>query len=440
MLSSWVARSRLPGNPATQQLSNPALVAVAVLFLIVRIVLLVVREPFFDELFTVWMARRPLGEIVPALLSDSGPPLYYFLARLTDVFMLRGLSLLFATGSLLLILSRKSLGDARYVAAALLAFYPPAALFAVDARAYALCGLFVAAGAIAIREERPFLAAAAMLLAAYTHWYGALFLPLILLAKPRLRAVIAFAAACVLFVPGLLLASRQPVQAMGWLGDSNPAEALNVFAFVGRYAEALFAPAPLFLVVLSAIVTVVALARNWTMAPLVLVPVLLAIAFALAGRTVYFPMRFESVLAVPLVLWLAASLERWPPRVRLALTTILCACGAVAIAIGVIDHYYRQADDYRRAARVLRGDEPVVATGYLYLETIHRLGEERVRAYPAEQASHPGWRAVNGEPFPQGRFLWIVERGAPELARLDRRAAVVYANDRAVILRVEVGP
>ena len=419
---------------------SPRLIGVVLSFIVIRVILLVVREPFFDELYTVWMARRPVGEIVPALLADSGPPLYYFLARLTDVFALRGLSLLFATGTLVLILSRRSLGDARYVAAALLAFSPPAALFAVDARAYALCGRFVAAGAIAIREERPFLAALAMLLAAYTHWYGALFLPLILLARPRGRAAIAFAAACVLFVPGLLLASRQPVQAMGWLGDPNPAEALSAFAFVGRYAEALFAPAPLFLVVLSAIVMVVALARSWTMAPLVLVPVLLAIAFALAGRAVYFPMRFESVLAVPLVLWLAASLERWAPRVRLALTAVLCACGVVAIAIGAIDHYQRPLDAYRQAASQLKGDEPVVATGYLYLEAVHRLGEERVRAYPAEQATHPGWRAGNGEPFPQGRFLWIVERGAPELARLDRRAAVVFANDRALILRVEAGP
>jgi hypothetical protein len=261
---------------------------------------------------------------------------------------------------------------------------------------------------------------------------------LILLAKPRLRAAIGFAAACVLFVPGLLLASRQPAQAMGWLGDPNPVEALNAFAFVGRYAEALFAPAPLFLVVLSAIVTVVAIARSRTMAPLVLVPVLLAIAFALAGRSVYFPMRFESVLAVPLVLWLATSLERWAPRVRFALTTALCLCGAVAIAIGAIDHYQRPLDAYRQAASQLKGDEPVVATGYLYLEAVHRLGDARVRAYPAEQAMHPGWRvpATNDEPFPQGRFLWIVERGAPEFARLDRGAAVVYANDRALILRV----
>nr|MDQ3283698.1 hypothetical protein [Acidobacteriota bacterium] len=117
---------------------------VLALFFLVRLVLLVVREPFFDELFTVWMARRPFGEILPALRLDSGPPLYYFVARLTDVIALRALSLAFATATLIVILTRRSLRNVKWSAALLLAVYPPAALFAVDERAYALCGLFVA--------------------------------------------------------------------------------------------------------------------------------------------------------------------------------------------------------------------------------------------------------------------------------------------------------
>ncbi|HEX8253516.1 MAG TPA: hypothetical protein VF846_10230, partial [Thermoanaerobaculia bacterium] len=154
-------------------------VAVVALFLIVRFTLLVVREPFFDELFTVWMANKPFAEILPALTLDSGPPLYYFIARIPNVFALRVLSLVFATLTLALILTRNSLGTGRWIAATLLALYPPAALFAVDARAYALCGLFVAIGAVSVHERRPFAAATAFLLAAYTHWYGALFLPLV---------------------------------------------------------------------------------------------------------------------------------------------------------------------------------------------------------------------------------------------------------------------
>lgn len=419
--------------------------AVVALFFLPRLTLLVVREPFFDELFTVWMAGRPFAAILPALSLDSGPPLYYVLARIPNVFALRVLSLVFATGTLTLILTRRSIGHARWAAAALLALYPPAALFAVDARAYALCGLFVAAGAIAVQEEKPFASALAFLAAAYTHWYGALFLPLVLLAgrgRTRLRAPAAALCAVALFVPGLWLAAKQPAAAMAWNTAQHPLSALQAFAFVGRYAEALFAPAPLALVVVSAIVLLLAGARSWSFAPLVIVPVLLAIAFALAGRTVYFPMRFESVVAGPLVLWLGCSLQRWRRDVRWALTAILCACGAFVLARGALEHQQRPLDPYREAAVVLaknvRPGERVVATGYTYLEAVAQLGDERVRAWPAEQARHPGWRApVAREPLPPGPYVWIVERNAPDVGRFQGRSfKVLYINERAMILRV----
>lgn len=413
------------------------LAALVPVFLVVRIALLLLREPFFDELFTVWMARRPWSGIVPALLLDSGPPLYYFLARLTDVFALRVLSLVFACAAFGLVLTRRSLGDARFPAALLLTLYPPAALFAVDARSYALCALLVAIGTIAIHEERPLAGAAALLLAAYTHWYGALFLPVLLFAKPRRRAWAALAGAAVLFLPGLWLASRQPAQATGWIEGSQPFAAANALAFAGRYAEALFAPAPLVVAAISAVALVVAVVRKWTSAPMVLVPLGLAVAFAVSGRTVYFPMRFEAVLAVPLVLWIATSLAQWPRTVRLVLLAVLCGSGAAAIAIGTLDHANRPLDAYRQAVRFLDGRERVVATGYLYLEAAHRLGNGKVEAFPARQATHPGWRApATAEPLPEGTYLWAVERGVPELALLRQRPQVVFANDRALVLRV----
>jgi hypothetical protein len=415
-------------------------VSVVALFLTVRLVLLVVREPFFDELFTVWMANKPLGDVLPALKLDSGPPLYYFLARIPNVFALRVLSLVFSTITLAVILTRNSLGTGRWIAATLLALYPPAALFAVDARAYALCGLFVALGSVAIHEKRPFAAAGAFLLAAYTHWYGALFLPLVLLVKPRTRAAAALAVAAVLFIPGLQLASTQPAAATGWLSGQPPFAALGVFAFAGNYAESLFQPAPMFVIVLSAIALVVAGMRSWSFAPMVLVPLLLAIAFALAGRTVYFPMRFESVIAAPLVLWLARSLQWWRREARYALAAVLAICGAHAVIRGALDHQRRPLDPYREAAMVIaRANTPVVASGFLYLEAVHQLGESRVRAYPAEQGRHPGWRVSGAtrEPLPAGPFLWIGERAAPELAMIRQRPGeVLFANERAMIVRL----
>lgn len=417
-------------------------VGIVALFFLPRLALLVVREPFFDELYTVWLARRPMGEILPTLLTDSGPPLYYFLARIPSVTALRVLSLVFATGTMALILTRRSLGESRYIAALLLALYPPAALFAVDARAYALCGLFVAIGAIATHEKRPNTATAALLLAAYSHWYGALFLPLV--ARFGVRRL---AAAFVLFIPGLYLASRQPPAAIEWMVELNAFAPLGVLFFTGHSVEALFALAPIPILVLSALALIAAGVRSSQFLPLVIVPVLLAIAFTLAGRPVYFPMRFESVLAVPLVLWLATSLAAWTPRIRIAITAVLCLCGAVAIWIGVLDHARRPLDPYRQAALVLQQSakpgQVVLASGYLYLEAAHQLGAARVQAFPAEQGRHPGWRVPQptNERLPEGELLWIGERAAPELAALrGRQTQVLFANERALILRVLVAP
>jgi len=82
---------------------------------------------------------------------------------------------------------------------------------------------------------------------------------------------------------------------------------------------------------------------------------------------------------------------------------------------------------------------PLVASGYLYLETVVNA-RDNVIAFPAEQAEHPGWRALPdaGSVPPRGWFYWIGERAAPELLILRRTRIVepIYANDRAIVARV----
>ena len=54
------------------------------------------------------------------------------------------------------------------------AVFPPSVLFAVDARAYALCALFITIGVLYEKVD-----AIAFVLAAYSHFYGVLFFPLL---------------------------------------------------------------------------------------------------------------------------------------------------------------------------------------------------------------------------------------------------------------------
>ncbi len=453
-------------------------VLIGALFLGIRVPLLALREPFFDELFTRWIAGKPLAGILTALRNDSGPPLYYFLVhQLGDpsVVTMRMLSLVFATISIVMLLRARMAAEgggphtavapsagttgvgpppsAAVLAPLLLAVFPPAVLLAVDARAYALCALFVTAAVLAVDQDSPFVAALALVAAAYSHYYGVLLFPIILIppnsirfgpgsagvppangsrieddagetpALPgRRRRFAALALAILLYIPGFWLALHQPVEARSWMS--------------ARWPDALFVQPPLALAIIGAIVLAVSGRLNRYLL-MVLVPLALAIALR-----AYVPMRFEAVVAAPLVLWLAESLRR--NRFRLALTTALIAIGAIWSGLGIVDHARRPPDPYRQAAVWVAVNLPetqtVVASGYCYLETVMN-GHTRVAAFPQEQADHPGWRAMPGPgvPVPHGAFFWIGELHAPELAILMRKRHVIepqFVNDRAMVALV----
>lgn len=379
---------------------------IVVLFFALRVPLLVLRQPFFDELFTRWISAHSFAGILAALQHDSGPPLFYFIVHLLGdppLIVIRSVSLLFATIALVALLVKR-----QFVAAALLAAFPPAVLFAVDARSYALCAMFVTLGVLALDAGRPWHAAGAFVAAAYSHYYGALFFPLMFLRRPYKPALL------LLFAPGAWLALHQPRESVAWVG-----------ALPG-YPDALFVRPPVWLLIVAVLLLVAAAYRVNHYTAMTLVPLALALALR-----IYFPLRFESVIATPLVLWLALSARR-------VLIPPLIAVGLAVTILGIVDHAQRPLDDYRTAAEYVRGvPGPVVASGYLYLETISL---RPAMAFPSEQAEHPGWRATarSGSELPPGTFIWIGERFAPELAliRQSRRITPLYVNGRAAVIKV----
>ncbi|HXH91418.1 MAG TPA: hypothetical protein VNN25_07555 [Thermoanaerobaculia bacterium] len=406
------------------------------LFLALRVPLLFYREPFFDELFTRWIAGKSFAGILAALRLDSGPPLYYFVVHAMgdpSVVATRVLSLICAAVSVVVILRATRWAPA---AAMLIAVFPPAVLFAVDARAYALCAMFVTIAVLAIDRDWPFVASVALVLAAYSHYYGVLFFPILLVTAAGPAAIqpagrrrytwfrrsASLALAVVLFVPGFWLAMRQPAGAREWMTSSWP--------------DGLFVRPPLALTIVGAIAVLLSLRINRYLF-MVIVPLVLAIALR-----VYVPMRFEAVVAAPLVLWLAESLRQ--NRFRLVLMAALVGVGVTWSALGILDHAGRPADPYRQTAQWVAGNiaanQNVVASGYCYLETLMN-GHQRLTAFPPEQAEHPGWRALPqaGLRSPAGLFFWIGERNAPELdvfVRERRRIQPLFINDRAMVALV----
>ncbi|HEX3584107.1 MAG TPA: hypothetical protein VH087_20245, partial [Thermoanaerobaculia bacterium] len=201
-----------------------AAAGILALFFALRIPLLHYRQPFFDELFTRWISAKSFVDIVAALRYDSGPPLYYFLVHVVP--FARDISFYASLIAVLLLLRNQ-----HFLAAASVTVFPPSVLFAADARSYALCALFVTIGVLYEKYD-----AIAFVLAAYSHFYGVLFFPL-LIRKPKSLAL-----AIVLFAPGFALAAVQPAAARQWMTFAWP--------------EALFVRPPLALAILGGVALV----------------------------------------------------------------------------------------------------------------------------------------------------------------------------------------
>lgn len=445
------------------------LVAALAAFLLFRSSVALVRPVFFDELFTRWIASLPVGGILEALRHDSGPPLYYLLVALPpgpDVIQLRVLSLLFSVGALLAVWLSGESPSTRVSAALVLSLLPAHVMLSGDARAYALLsavsGLAVIALARWVRGEgRLWLGLATVALAAgvWTHWYGLLFLPLLAVAplfagrearSPRIIEAVAAVTVCaaLIAVPVSLL-TVQPRQAAEWMRDgaaSDPLRAaVSIIRSVGP-APALPSAAgprmPEVLVGVSVLVlllsTALALRSRGSgafWAAMAAVPAAGALGLIAVGRPAYFPGRFESALAVPLALMVAAAASSLRPPLRRLVLGSWLGLGLITWALAMFELPRRADDPWRLTALFAReaipADATIVASGPMYLELLSRQDESwspRLLAYPSEQALHPGWRARaddqrlerEARTIPSDEIWWAGEAGSREATTLRR--------------------
>jgi hypothetical protein len=476
--------------PAAGEAENftPRTHGVVVLFLLgsawaaLRLPLLLVREPFFDELFTLWIIRKPPSELLGTLLLDSGPPLYYLLLQALTISTLtaaRVITLTLSFGALLALLLLRDRPLA--LTAALLLFVHPATVhFSTEARAYGLAAALIGVAAVALRRWSSGdswrwlgLASAAILVAAYSHYYAVLFMPVpLLLAMSDRRllkeALIASAAIGLAFLPGLALVLNQPPEAIGWMtqyGAAAPVVSpLLQFGLAAPWPVALIEPAPVLLIAASALVVIPlwlhglwrsASVRAWSL--MVAVPALAASAAAVAGRPVYFPFRFESLFIVPAMLAVAASLLVIPLVWRRLVMVALIIIGCASWWHNFTSHAEREPDPFRMAAMFLREQAPsdavIVASGPMWLEIESRKDPDwrpAVIAFPAEQELHPGWSRV-AAPDQLRREAAVLEEshttflvagviGSSELRALEERFALrlLLRHGPVVVLHASV--
>lgn len=448
------------GEAPASRLALFSSLALFVVFVLLRVAFLIAREPFFDELFTRWISRQSFLQIVDVLRRDSGPPLFYFVLHAVGgtgvtIALARVVALVASCGAFLALLYAPVSREVRTTALLLLALYPAHLYFSTEGRAYALCASLVGLSAVLLvhqpEDEKGRLVAAVVLLlaAGYTHYYGAIFfgLPLLLSGSRRqLRAaLIATAALVVGYIPVLLLLRQQPPMAIGWIHSMSWLEQgrslVGELSMAADYPRAFLPPTPLALQLLAHLIFIAVSvwgvvrlpeARVW--GSIVLYGAVAALALSFLGRPVYFPMRFESVLAVPLVLFLSTSLAALGPALRRVAALAMIVIAVVIWSRALAAFRLGASDPYREVARVARtipSDRPLVASGASYLELLD-LRDERwnpqLAAFPREQGQHPGWRSF---PSPDSlaaevsslreQFIWIGEIQSPEAQALARR-------------------
>ncbi len=449
----------------------------------VRVVLVLEKPLWADEIFTLTLARQPVASIVEALRVDSGPPLHYVLSGLVllpfrsspgphDV-VVRLLSLgasLLHLPLLVLVARRLGKPEAGLPAAALYALFPLAVDYAAEGRGYALASLFALVAferALALREAPTLGRAAALALAAGgavgTH-YLAVF-PVTGLAalaagasrKARMFLALGGAGGALLFLPWLPFALRQPGSSMAWSRDPHFALApvhvpVNLALGLAAPAGSLAVLLPLSLLLL-AVALVAAFTGPLKPAASVFSAGLLLFAIAsLAVRSLLLPER-PAVLFLPLVALLFAGAPYGVP----ILSTVASAVGLVFTLRAAAAPSPGETLAALLVPR-MRDGKTVCVPGLWGPELDYRLARAglpgRVVLFPSDVERHPGWS--HEEEISDGRLrsealallaaqerprLFVLPRGLRASTALDaalRSLPVVPVASNAFVEVVEI--
>lgn len=425
-----------------------AAIAVGAAALLARLAYLVRKPLWFDELFTLWLARQSPARVLHALRLDPGPPLFYFLegpfARLSELVSLDSLArtLPFVAIAALFFAQarRETSGGARFVV--LLATSPLLFYYSAEARAYALVAalgflLFLADFRLRSRRVRLVCAVLAAGALPWTHYLGVFVVAgsvLLCLARKKRTLALAQTAAALPFAAWLATALRQPSAAVSWTDEGwlrTLAGALGAFGGwprVPAYFSRFDLPVPWAGALLgAAVVASAALAARKSAAvrdALLFAAIPLALAAA-AGfwKPVYFAGRTE-LMTLPVGLWAFARAARRSTAARW-LTTASAAVGALLVAGGLlmppaIPPYSATAAAISSSARP--GDLVVASDAdYLPLRLAADRGELRAPlvGIPSEIETHPGW-------FEPGRLA----SPGDDAARLGAAVAAVRPGNR----------
>ena len=213
---------------------------------VLRLLFIWVPPLWYDENFSLVVARLPWAQFWQAILGDVHPPLYYLIirpiAQLTSIpWLIRLPSVIFSLAALWLawkIFLRWASIPVRVQTAALIlmAILPTQLWFAQEARMYALLEFLVMLGFYAFQRQRWQLLTLANILLLYTQNYGLFYMAifgLLVLLSWRWKALPAFIIPIICWSPWIyvLLGQMHNIQGKYWITAvfTSPASLLNLF-------------------------------------------------------------------------------------------------------------------------------------------------------------------------------------------------------------------
>ena len=387
------------------------------------------RPVWHDELYTLWLARMPLSDLLGALRLDSGPPLHYLICHVLfeivdwpegsalGTFMVRLPSVLaFSMMPWVLWRWARGRGTVIFWATALTMTWLPMLYFATEARAYALLALVNAVlwllGPDLVESGGRRLVLFAVLAAAlpmlhYTGLVSFCLLPTLALFIPRSKwrsfaAALAAAALPVLaWSPAILGA---PSDSMKWVdtssGPGRPGVvSLEVLSPAGPFPALFESEASPIPTVLSVAVLIVMLAAlvfgavktfrrriqgNERLHSIIgqtigLMPAVVLGCLGLVGWPVYFAGRTESMVWLLLASLVGVSVLAIPRIARRACVSPYVAMGLVTIGLWMGGLPSRPdaigVQVGRELAGALQPKDRVVVVGLWQLEIQHGLAE-----------------------------------------------------------------
>ncbi|QAX86696.1 hypothetical protein C2E19_23865 [Pseudomonas sp. DTU12.3] len=190
-MKPWTTAATLNRSLAPEQVDRLALAAVLLIALFVRFYAIAVPAIWYDEAYSLVLAREAPARIWALTALDVHPPLYYLLLHYwmllwgDSPFAVRALSALADVGTLLLSIKLMSLISTRratWIAAVLLAFLPISVRYSQEARMYTLVGFWLMAATVVLvcwvraPEQKRFSLIYVLLMVAafYTHYFAGL--------------------------------------------------------------------------------------------------------------------------------------------------------------------------------------------------------------------------------------------------------------------------